>query len=162
MRAIVLSDSHGNTASLDMAVSAVGEKNIDMIIFLGDIARDAEYLEMLYFPIRVVSVLGNNDFIRQGDYERVIDFDGHKIFICHGHTLSVNYGTEKLESIARQKGCRAALYGHTHQNKLEKKEDGFIILNPGSTSRPRGTKASYAVLESGNGKLSAVIVDWSL
>lgn len=162
MRALVCSDSHGNTASLERAVTAVGEKNIDMIIFLGDIARDAEYLEMLYYPIKVVSVLGNNDFFRQGDYEREIDFDGHKIFICHGHTLSVNYGLERLEALARRKGCVAALYGHTHQNKLEKKEDGFFILNPGSTSRPRGTKPSYAILETDGEKLSAVIVDWVL
>ena len=162
MRAIVLSDSHNNTASCERAICAVGEKNIDMIIHLGDIARDVDYLESLYYPIKVVSVLGNNDFLRHGDYERVIDFDGHKIFICHGHTLSVNYGTEKLETVARQKGCVAALYGHTHQNKLEKKEDGFFILNPGSTSRPRGTKASYGILESENEKLSAVIVDWVL
>lgn len=162
MRAIVLSDSHGNTASLEMAISAVGQKNIDMIIFLGDIARDGDYLETMYFPIRFVSVLGNNDFLRDGDYERVVDFDGHKLFICHGHTQGVNYGTEKLEATARGKGCVAALYGHTHQSRLEKKEDGFMILNPGSTSRPRGTKASYAVLESENEKLSAVIVDWLL
>ena len=162
MRALVLSDSHGNTASIERAVSAVGEKNIDMIIFLGDIGRDADYIEMLYYPIKVVSVLGNNDFFRHGDYERIIDFDGHKIFICHGHTQSVNYGLEKLETTARGKGCVAALYGHTHQNKLEKREDGFFILNPGSTSRPRGTKASYAVLESEEGKLSAVVVDWVL
>ena len=162
MRAIVLSDSHNNTASCERAISSVGEKNIDMIIHLGDIARDVEYLEMLYYPIPVVSVLGNNDFLRRGDYERVIDFDNHKIFICHGHTQSVNYGLEKLETTARRKGCVAAFYGHTHQSKLEKKEDGFFILNPGSTSRPRGTKPSYAVLESENGKLSAVIVDWVL
>ena len=162
MRAIVLSDSHGNTASLEMAISAVGEKNIDMIIFLGDIARDAEYIEMLYYPTKVVSVLGNNDFFRHGDYERVIDIDGHKIFICHGHTQGVNYGHEKIEATARAKGCVAALYGHTHRGTIEKKEDGFFILNPGSTSRPRGCKSSYAVLESENGKRGAVIVDWSL
>ena len=162
MRAVIISDSHGNTASLEMVISAVGQKNIDMIIFLGDIVRDADYLETMYFPVRVVSVLGNNDLFCDGDYERVIDFDGHRLFICHGHTQGVSHGTEKLEATARAKGCVAALYGHTHQNKLEKKDDGFIILNPGSTSRPRGTKASYAVLESENGKLSAVIVDWVL
>ncbi len=162
MRAIVLSDSHNNTASCERAIAAVGEKNIDMIIHLGDIARDVDYLEMLYYPIKVVSVLGNNDFLRHGNYERVIDFDGHKIFICHGHTQSVNYGLKKLESTARQKGCVAAFYGHTHQGKIEKKEDGFFILNPGSTSRPRGGKPSCAVLESENGKLDAVLVDWLL
>ena len=162
MRAIVLSDSHGDTASLERAISSVGEKNIDMIIHLGDIARDVDYLEMLYYPIKVVSILGNNDFLRSGDHERVVEFDSHKIFICHGHTLSVSYGTQKLEALARQKGCKAALFGHTHSALLKKSEDGLIILNPGSVSRPRGGKPSFAVLESENGKLEAVVIDWVL
>lgn len=162
MRAIVLSDSHNDTASCERVIASVGEKNIDMIIHLGDIARDVDYLEMLYYPIKVVSVLGNNDFLRTGDYEKVIQVDGHNIFICHGHTLSVNYGTEKLETVARQKGCEAALFGHTHQAMLKKTEDGLMVLNPGSTSRPRGGKASFAVLETEGDKLSAAIIDWIL
>lgn len=162
MRAIVISDSHNDTASCERAISSVGEKNIDMIIHLGDIARDVDYIEMLYYPIKVVSVVGNNDFLRSGDSERVIDFDGHKIFICHGHTLSVSYGTEKLETIARQKGCEAALFGHTHKSVLKKCGDGLLVLNPGSVSKPRGGKPSFAVLETENGKLSAAIVDWVL
>lgn len=162
MRAIVLSDSHGNTASLERAIASVGEKNIDMIIHLGDIARDVDYLEMMYYPIKVVSVIGNNDFLRSGDHERVITFDNHKIFICHGHTLGVSYGTEKLETMARAKECEAALFGHTHQPALKKCDDGLTVLNPGSVSRPRGSKPSFAVLESEDDKLSAVIVDWVL
>ena len=117
---------------------------------------------MLYYPIKVVSVIGNNDFLRTGDSERVIDFDGHKIFICHGHTVGVNYGTERLESVARQKGCEAALFGHTHHSVMKKSEDGLLILNPGSVSRPRGGSPSFAVLETENGKLSAAIIDWVL
>lgn len=162
MRAIVLSDSHGNTASLERAIASVGEKNIDMIIHLGDIARDVDYLEMMYYPIKVVSVVGNNDFLRSGDHERVITFDNHKIFICHGHTLGVNYGTEKLEALARQKGCEAAFFGHTHQPMMKKCDDGLIVLNPGSVSRPRGGRASFAILETDEGKLKAVINDWVL
>lgn len=160
MRAIVLSDSHNDTASCERAIKAISQ--FDMIIHLGDIARDVDYLETSYYPTRVVSVLGNNDFYAPGEYERVIDFDGHKIFLCHGHTQSVSYGTEKLLCTAREKGCEAALFGHTHQRKLEKSEDGIILLNPGSVARPRGTGPSFAVLESENGKLSAVIVDWVL
>ena len=162
MRAIVLSDSHNNTASCERAIAAIGEKNIDLIIHLGDIARDVDYLESLYYPIKVASVVGNNDFMYHGDHEKVIEFDGHKIFICHGHTLGVNYGTEKLETAARQKGCVAALFGHTHQPLLKKCDDGLIILNPGSVSRPRGSSPSFAILESENGELKAVINDWVL
>lgn len=162
MRAIVLSDSHGDTASLERAIASVGEKNIDMIIHLGDIARDTDYLEMLYYPIKVVSVLGNNDFLHSGDYERVIEFDSHKILICHGHTLGVSYGTERLETLARQKDCEVALFGHTHHATLKKCDDGLIVLNPGSVSRPRGGRPSFAVLESEDGKLKAAIIDWVL
>ena len=162
MRAIVLSDSHTNTAALERAISSIGEKNIDMIIHLGDVARDADYIESLYYPIRTVSVLGNNDFMRNEDYEKVIDFDGHKIFLCHGHTQSVSMGTEKLEQTAAKKGCEAALFGHTHHPVLKKGENGMIILNPGSVAQPRGGSPSFAVLETEGGKLSAAIVDWVL
>lgn len=160
MRAIVISDSHNDTAACERAISSVAQ--YDMIIHLGDIARDVDFLESCYYPVKVVSVLGNNDFLRPGDYERVIDFDGHKIFICHGHTLGVNYDTEKMESVAKQKGCAAALFGHTHRSVCKKGEDGFLILNPGSVSRPRGCKPSFAILESDGGKLDAAIVDWVL
>ena len=162
MRAIVLSDSHTNTASLERAVCAIGEKNIDMIIHLGDVARDADYLESLYYPIRVVSVPGNNDYMRSEEYERVIDFDGHKIFLCHGHTQSVSTGTMKLEKTALEKGCEAALFGHTHNAVLKKGVNDMLILNPGSVAYPRGGNPSFAVLETEGGKLSAVIVDWVL
>ena len=159
MRAIVVSDSHNDTASLERAIDSQGK--LDLIIHLGDIARDVDYIESCYYPVKVVSVLGNNDY-RYEDYERVIDFDGHKIFICHGHTQSVSSGYERLEATARSKECEAALFGHTHRSVLEKREDGFMILNPGSVSKPRGCKPSFAVLETENGKLKAVIVDWVL
>ena len=160
MRAIVISDSHNNTAACERAINSIDK--LDMIIHLGDIARDVDYLEMYYYPTKVVSVLGNNDFLRREDYERVIDFDGHKIFICHGHTLGVSHSTHNLESVAREKGCCAALYGHTHLSSLKKCEDGLLVLNPGSVSRPRGCKPSFAVLETEGDKLKAVIVDWIL
>lgn len=160
MRAIVISDSHNNISACERAINSIDK--FDMIIHLGDIARDVDYLEMCYYPTKVVSVLGNNDFLRKEDYERVIDFDGHKIFICHGHTLGVSHGTERLENMARQKGCSAALYGHTHLSSMKKCEDGLLIINPGSVSKPRGCKPSFAVLETDGDKLKAVIVDWVL
>lgn len=157
MRAIVLSDSHGDTNSCDRAIYSSGK--LDMIIHLGDIFRDVDYLEAVYDDIPVVSVLGNNDFLHYGNYEDVIDFDGHKIFICHGHTLSVSSGIDRLSAAAKRCGCEAALFGHTHK-AFSCCDDDLLILNPGSTSRPRGGKPSFAILETDSGKLESVIVDW--
>ena len=160
MRAIVISDSHNDTSACERAINSIDK--FDMIIHLGAIARDVDYLEMYYYPAKVISVLGNNDFMRSEDYEKVIDFDGHKIFLCHGHTFGVRQGTQRLEDMARQKGCSAALYGHTHVSSMKKCDDGLLIINPGSVSRPRGCKPSFAVLETEGDKLKAVIVDWVL
>ena len=66
MRAIVLSDSHNDTSSCERAINASGK--LDLIIHLGDIARDVDYLEAYYYPIKVVSVLGNNDLSMAGLY----------------------------------------------------------------------------------------------
>ena len=100
--------------------------------------------------------------MRREDYERVIEFDGHKIFICHGHTQSVNSGYERIEATARRLDCEAALFGHTHRSMYEKRPDGFFLLNPGSVSKPRGCAPSFAVLETDGGKLKAAVVDWVL
>jgi putative phosphoesterase len=160
MRAIVLSDSHNDISSCERAINASGQ--LDLIIHLGDIARDVTFIESCYYPIKVVSVLGNNDFLCPGDYERVISFGPHKIFICHGHTQNVSSSLAMLENTARKSGCEAALFGHTHRSVLKKSDDGILILNPGSVSRPRGGKPSYAILESDGKELKAVIVDWVL
>lgn len=156
----MISDSHGDISSCERAIIASGK--LDLIIHLGDIARDADYLETNYYPTKFVSVLGNNDFLRCDDYEKVIEFDSHKIFICHGHTLSVSSGTQHLLDVTRAKGCEAALFGHTHRSMQKVSDDGILILNPGSVSRPRGCKPSFAILETDGGSLRAAVVDWVL
>ncbi len=161
MRAIVLSDSHGNVRACEKAIDSMGE--IDLIIHLGDIARDVKAIRQKYPHVSLVSVIGNNDFsFSSEDYERVIEFDGHKIFICHGHTLGVTHGTQRLEAVALKKGCEAALFGHTHCAYDKKGEPGIIILNPGSVSRPRSGSPSFAVLETDSGILSSIVCDWIL
>ncbi len=159
MRATVLSDSHSDTNACDRAIAAT---NPDVIIHLGDIARDCEYLEAVYAPVPVISVVGNNDFFAAGERELCTELDGHRIFLCHGHTLGVHRSIDALLAAAKAHGCTAALYGHTHIAKMQT-EDGVLLLNPGSCSRPRGgQRPSFAVLETGGGKLNAVITDWIL
>ena len=158
MRIIVFSDSHGNTYSLEAALYKIGK--FDAIIHLGDIQSDVDYLEALYGDVPIYSVLGNNDFFASGSHEKTVTIDGYKIFIAHGHTLGVHIDTERLIKAAKREGAAAALFGHTHRAVLEH-TDGILVLNPGSTSRPRGGKPSFAVIETDK-KLDAVIVDWML
>ena len=160
MRAIILSDSHGDVRACAAAIDAM--QPCDMIIHLGDIQRDVEFIKKEYRDIPVFSVMGNNEQLLFGETEDVIQFGDWRLFICHGHTLGVHRGTERLEAAARRNGCHAALFGHTHIPVFEKRDDGLLVINPGSVSRPRSGGESFAVLETDGAFLDGLIVDWVL
>lgn len=159
VRILVFSDSHGDTACMDRAVKAI--KSFDTIIHLGDIDRDARYLEQNYHQYPIYAVQGNNDFCCQRERELTVELGGVKIYMCHGHTRGVHRGTDELLLAAESRGCSVALYGHTHIPN-DKTENGILIFNPGSCSRPRTGAPSFGVLEIENGKCTSVIVDWIL
>ncbi len=159
MRLLVFSDSHGNTKCMDKAIEAIG--SFDAIIHLGDIERDVHWLEQKYGQYPLYAVRGNNDFYCSRPNDIVAEIDGVKIFLCHGHTYGVRYGTDSLLTAAKSRGCQAALFGHTHI-PLDKTEDDVLIFNPGSCALPRNYKPSFGILEIENGKCTSVIVDWIL
>ncbi|MCM1024181.1 MAG: metallophosphoesterase [Prevotella sp.] len=151
MRIIVMSDSHGNAAALERIVS--DNPNADMFIHLGDGEREVAEIRIKHPNINLISVRGNCDWgMESPDYavaECGIAADGEpvKIFCTHGHRYYVKDGTETLRSIARDKGCRAALFGHTHERYIAC-EDGIDVMNPGSCSCPRdGMKPSYGYID---------------
>ncbi len=76
----------------------------------------------------------------------LLEVNGHKIFMVHGHMQGVDYGYNKLGLDAKLHGAETALHGHTHIPVCEQRGD-FTFINPGSTSRPRGgSPASFAIL----------------
>lgn len=138
MKALILSDSHGMVGNLIEAYE--NEKDIDMVMFLGDMHRDIEEFSFAYPRLTVAEVIGNNDFFEKSVPEdRVFVFGGKKIFMTHGHKYGVKYSTAALLKKAKEEGADICIYGHTHSRDLEE-EDGITIINPGSARR------SYAVL----------------
>ena len=76
----------------------------------------------------------------------VIEANGHKILLTHGHLQGVDYGYNKLGLDAKLLGAKIAIHGHTHVPVCEQRGN-FMFINPGSTSRPRGgSPASFAIL----------------
>ena len=84
MRALVFSDSHGDVRGMEKAINTVN--GVDAIIHLGDIERDVRWLEKNYGQYPLYAVLGNNDFYGGRPTEAVIELEGARIFLCHGHT----------------------------------------------------------------------------
>ena len=164
VKALVISDSHGNPQIFQSIVSNFGAQ-CDVLCFCGDGILDlVETLERGFFdknfgeklPPVVYFVRGNGDnststiFTDQRIPITVPEFQeiplaGKKIFLTHGHRYNVYYGNKTLREEAIQRGMDIVWYGHTHvANSLRShvKRDGrndFLgILNPGSCAEARG------------------------
>ncbi len=139
MTFIVFSDSHGRKEAMCGALDRVGA--VDYMIFLGDGLAEAEQVSAEHPRITPLFVRGNCDSpVRFGDTpeELTLDLAGVRLFLHHGHTTHVKFGTATLEHTAQRKDVDLALFGHTH-TPLDRyvSQDGaggrsFRLFNPGS------------------------------
>ena len=158
MRIIVFSDSHNRDSNMRRALE-LNRGRFDLCIHLGDGCREFELLGEEYSDIPFVTVNGNGeDFLGSARVnETVLDLDGYRILVTHGHRYNVKFGTTNLEYHAIERECDVVLYGHTHipDNRYLPDIMGrkLYVFNPGSISRPPlGHKAGFGVIEiSGKG-----------
>ncbi|HEY8422135.1 MAG TPA: metallophosphoesterase [Thermoclostridium sp.] len=150
---LVMSDTHGDTTLAEKALRM--NPDVDIVIHLGDYCKDVDRLQQLYPDIRFEYVYGNCDFmIGNVPVEKLIEVEGQRIFLTHGHRYSVKWGIEKLQDKAHNDNIQLLLFGHTHMQQLTY-GPGHIILNPGSISEPRGNdEESYAIVIIDNEKIN--------
>jgi len=160
MKILVFSDSHGYCDKMFNIIKQFKAKAgaLDYIIHLGDLVRDAKYLQEKFPDIPVLYVYGNSDFsFDRRDQEKEIEIGGKKFFIMHGHTRNV-YSQDSLRSIAEQKNYDIILHGHTHVAQ-EDYHSGAYIICPGSISRDRsGRGESYCAIDITGNDIGAKII----
>lgn len=145
MRILIVSDTHGSVRNFDEVIER--EKDIDMLLHLGDVEGDDDYMEaVLNCPVHIVG--GNNDFFSRLPNEIEIRIGKYKVFMTHGHGYHVSMDTRRLKQVARARHADIVMYGHTHRPKIDL-EDDVIVVNPGSLSYPRqsGRKATYIIMK---------------
>ncbi len=141
MRAAVFSDTHHNTAPM---LEAVRRCRPDLIIHLGDHDRDTLCLEREFPEIPLYRVCGNCDFAPIAPLADIVPLGPVKALICHGHSYGVDWGLDRLAYAAQERGCRLALFGHTH--RAEQRDLGGVqLVNPGSAGK--GSRLTWALLE---------------
>jgi putative phosphoesterase len=145
---LVMSDSHGNLASLRAVLSWGKKHQIDAAVFLGDGAYEvSQVAHETAFTGTLSMVRGNGDALYHIPLTNTVEFAGYTFLITHGHQSRVSEGLDGLVAAAHSLGADAALYGHTHVPFWEE-IDGLLVLNPGSVGSPRSNKgASFAVIE---------------
>jgi len=134
MRVIVLSDSHGALGRLNTILTVAEQDGpTDAIIHLGDGYWDLRELNFDLPPVHQVA--GNCDHFCSDTLD-FVTLSGAKILLTHGHYQHVQDSMDDLLELARQEKCHAALYGHTHIQKMEVR-NGILILNPGAVKDGR-------------------------
>lgn len=163
MKILVFSDSHGYSANIVKAIDAHGT-SIDAIVHLGDGTKEIEIIKDSY-PGYMYCCVGGNSEASPTLYtsakpvitETLIDFDGKKFFLTHGHKYDVKYGYERLIMKAEEKEADIVLFGHTHRAEdvslpirdSQGMRKTLRLFNPGSITFNH--PASYGVIHITNG-----------
>ena len=152
-KVVVMSDNHGNHDCLKRIKEL--EKEADYYIHCGDSEATMDLLESFYV------VRGNNDWYNTKlPREIILEVEGIKIYIFHGERVGYFNTKDKLANLGKINDCQIVLFGHFHI-PCHEIVDGIHIINPGSTSLPRGgSNPSYAYLEINNGKIFVDIRDY--
>ena len=164
MKYMIVSDIHGDADSTEKFLTHFTAEGCDKLIILGDILYHGPRndLPVGYAPKRVIASLNaikerviaiNGNCDAEVD-QMVLDFtinpdptaveiNGVKTVLTHGHKTDVegDFGG----------GFSLILYGHTHLLRAEKNAVGITVVNPGSTSIPKGGNPNtFAIFDEDN------------
>lgn len=130
MRLLVLSDSHNDVITLKMAID--NNSDADVVIFLGDGAKDFETISNNIQHKQIFAVKGNCDGTLCNNPAYItVEFAGAKLYCTHGYNEKVKFGLNMLKECSRERNANIVLFGHTHNPYVEY-DNGLYLMNPGS------------------------------
>jgi putative phosphoesterase len=152
----IISDTHGSVAAWEEAMSKAFH-DVDLIVHSGDVlyhgprnpfprGYEPQKLAALIneSPVPVLIARGNCD----ADIDQVLinwplqapycflQIENLRLLVTHGDRLSF----EEMNAQARRHQVDVLVFGHTHVPEI-KRENGVIMLNPGSPALPKGSPA---------------------
>lgn len=146
MRILVLSDTHGDISRAVNVYKKLAKKGaVDLIIHCGDLYTDAIKIGEIT-GARTAWVKGNCDGSFNDDDCMIVETEYGNLLITHGHMQNVDFSQQNLYYLAEEKGCAAALFGHTHR-AVSTEAGGIHLMNPGSLTKPRdGSKGTFGLI----------------
>ncbi len=139
-KVLIVSDSHGLTEELNELKKR--HKDVEKFIHCGDseLSKNDEAIDQF------IVVRGNCDYESLFHNDEVIDFQGTKFLVTHGHLYNVKSTLMNLKYKAEEVNANIVCFGHSHLLGIEK-IGNILFLNPGSLRLPRGrNERTYVVL----------------
>ncbi|CEP43159.1 phosphodiesterase [Paraclostridium sordellii] len=160
MKIGVMSDTHGSLPYFEKALDTLSD--CDILLHAGDVLYHGPRNDLPkgYDPKGVISKINNLDniLIARGNCDADVDqmvinhpiqgpyvlsqFGETRILINHGYVDSKEETIKKAKSM----GADILILGHTHVKELFIDEN-LIVLNPGSTSIPKDSSHSVAIID---------------
>jgi putative phosphoesterase len=155
MKIVVVSDTHMPRMSKKLPERLIRElKTANAIIHAGDWTNLSVYETLIkYAP--TYGVAGNNDgsdIIRKFGFRKLLEFEGVRIGVVHGHGTGKRMDTE-VRAVEAFKDVRldVLIYGHSHVPVLKRSGD-MHLFNPGSpTDKRKQTLYSFGVIKVAGG-----------
>lgn len=157
MLVVVVGDTHGRCDRIQKEIQSLS--GVAFLLHTGDHYQDGKAL-IRKLKIKGHSVVGNCDRRDDGAKEMVLEVEGHRILLTHGHLQKVKHTMNNLYYKAREGRFDIVVFGHTHVPYLEKVE-GIWFMNPGSPTYPRGSRPTYGLMELKPGKAELRIIEMS-
>lgn len=136
---IVMSDSHGLVHEIGMICD---RHNANKVFHCGDSELKREH-PMLQ---EITVVEGNCDITKQFNQDEIINVEGVRFLMTHGHLYNVKKNLTSLSYRASEVEADIVCFGHSHVVYAEQDEH-HLYINPGSIHFPRiPTVPTYVVL----------------
>jgi uncharacterized protein len=137
MKLLITSDVHANEEALNEIVKK--HQDITHHINAGDMCMSPKKYEKYH----IITVKGNNDFGVDIPYFRLLDIEGKRILLTHGHYEHVKFGLDRLKLKAKMNEPNICIFGHTHERYMMVDEE-ILFINPGALGDHH---RSYAIYE---------------
>ena len=169
MKLLIASDLHGGADACQKLCDIFAHSGADQLVLLGDVLYHGPRNDLPegYAPKEVIALLtpyADRLFCVRGNCDTEVDqmvlpfpilaetallfVDGVTWFAAHGHRTGANPSAGDLPKLP---AGSIVLSGHTHIPTLDKTPEGVLLVNPGSTSIPKGGfPPSYALYEDGS------------
>lgn len=143
---VVMSDSHGFHQMIDEVRRR--EPDGDIYVHCGDSEAPTEMMRHWR------TVKGNNDWYSDFNEKIIFQVEDLKFLVVHGHRFGYSNREANMIYSLQENECNVLLCGHTHMPMYEE-IDGYVLINPGSTTLPRGgSPRSYCVIHVDGSQLS--------
>lgn len=150
----LIADSHDNLQLIDKAVKVLNEKNVELVLHVGDFVSPFVVSKLKDLHCRVIGVFGNNDGDRELLKKRFNETSNCTIYDCfaqvkiEGYKIAMMHGNEPelLNVIVDSGYFNAVIYGHSHKLSIERKGK-TLNVNPGELCGYLTGKATIALLD---------------